>query len=242
MNKLGDTKMKKIFLIFALFLLFLGQASAYDPKPVGENLSFAITSNNATSCNITTLETKTLIDLNYEMSRNGQTFSATILSGNLSETGDTCFNIECSDGVSKTTGQRCYTLTPNGEEATIGKAVFYIGLVSILIIFLIICLVSFVKFDNLLNRVGMIGLGYLFLIAITFIGWNMAQDFLTSSPFLIEMMRIIFFVLIVGAFPLLIGAFAWYLLMLFKIKEIQNLMDKGMSFDEAERRQGRKYK
>jgi hypothetical protein len=38
------------------------------------------------------------------------------------------------------------------------------------------------------------------------------------------------------AFPLLIGAFAWYVIMLFQIKEIQTLMDKGFSEDEARRR------
>lgn len=234
--------MNKTILILIMGMVLFNFVSAYDTKPSGENLSFAITSNNATSCVIRTLELDGLTDLNYDMQQNGQTFSATILSGNLSKTGNGCFKIECYDGVNTITGDQCYTFTPNGEDASVGKAIFYIGLIFILIIFFIVCFISFIKFDNLLNRVGMIGFCYLLLIAITFIGWNMAQDFLTSSPFLIEMMRIIFFVLIVGAFPLLIGAFAWYLLMLFKIKEIQNLMDKGMSFDEAERRQGRKYK
>jgi hypothetical protein len=48
--------------------------------------------------------------------------------------------------------------------------------------------------------------------------------------------------LVVGMFPLVIGAFAWYVLMLFKIKEIERLMSKGMDMGEAEKRQGRKFK
>jgi len=135
-----------------------------------------------------------------------------------------------------------FTITPNGEDASIGKAVFYIGLLTVLLFFLVLIVLSFANFDNLLNRVGMIGLGYLLLISITFIGWNMAGDFLTSSPFLVEMLRILFWILIVGLFPLVIGGFAWYLIMLFKIKEIERLMDRGIDRDEAERRGGRKYK
>jgi len=97
----------------------------------------------------------------------------------------------------------------------------------------------FINFNNLLNRVGMIGIGYLLLIAITFISWQMASDFLLSAQFLVSMLRILFIVLMVGAFPLLIGAFAWYVLMLFKIKEIERLMGKGFSEQEARRRTSR---
>ncbi len=86
------------------------------------------------------------------------------------------------------------------------------------------------------------GFAYLLLISITFIAWNMAKDFLTSSPFLIEMMRIVFFILLAGAFPLLVGMFAYYLILVFKIKEIERLMSKGFSYDEAERRTGKKYR
>ena len=142
----------------------------------------------------------------------------------------------CDEFETYTSWQYDFTITPNGEEATIGTAVFYIGIFLVLIFFFAICIYAFVHFDNLLARVAMIGLGYLLLMAITFIGWNMAQDFLTSSPFLIEMLRILFWVMIVGLFPLIIGGFAWYVLMLFKIKEINNLMEHGMDMQEAERR------
>jgi hypothetical protein len=56
------------------------------------------------------------------------------------------------------------------------------------------------------------------------------------------MLNTLFIILIIGAFPLLIGMFAWYVIMLFQIKEIHRLMDKGLSYDEAKRRQGEKYK
>jgi hypothetical protein len=146
----------------------------------------------------------------------------------------------CNENGIDVGGKTDFTVTPNGQEATSGSAFFYIGLLAVLVIFLILCINAFVKFDNLLARVGMLGLSYLLLIAITFVSWNMASDFITSSPFLIDMLRILFWVLMAGAFPLLIGGFVWYLLLLFKIKEIQRLMDKGFSEDEAERRTGRR--
>lgn len=133
-----------------------------------------------------------------------------------------------------------FEVTPNGEEATIGKAVFYIGLLAILLFFIGLSIFGFVSFNNLLARVGLFGFSYLLLIAITFIGWNMANDFITSSPFLIYMLKIMFIVLMAGLFPLVIGAFAYYVIMLFKIKEIENLMKHGMSEQEAEHRAGRK--
>ena len=145
------------------------------------------------------------------------------------------------DGIDTIWGYT-FEVTPNGGTTSSGKAVFYSILLGVIMLFLILTIYLFISFDNLLNRVAMIGIGYLLLIAITFIGWNMASDFLTSAPFIISMLRILFFVFIAGAFPLLVGGFAWYVLMMFRIKEIQSLMDKGMPMEEAERRQGRKYK
>jgi len=158
------------------------------------------------------------------------------------ETGLYKVQMFCVDGTSSFSDEGFYDVTPNGQQATIGTSIFYVGLLLILVIFLIGTVVIFMETSNLLAKVGMFGLGYLLLIAITFISWNMAGDFLTSSPFLISMLRILFFVLIIGLFPLVLGGFVWYFLMLFKIKEIDRLMTKGFSFEDAERRTGRKYK
>ena len=134
-----------------------------------------------------------------------------------------------------------FKVTPNGEDATIGQGILYGFLLLILICFLIGSISLFAKYENLLSKVGMLGLSYLLLIAITFVAWNMAKDFITSSPFLISMLNIMFIVLVIGFFPLVIGAFAWYFIMLFKIKEIENLMKHGFSEQEAHERVRRKH-
>lgn len=160
--------------------------------------------------------------------------------GNFTTAGQYSYLIQCNSSTQGGFIAWTFEVTPNGELADTGTAVFYIGLLAVLLFFLALTIYSFTQFDNLLNRVGMIGIGYLLIIAITFIGWNMALDFLTSSPFLIEMLRILFFVFIIGFFPLVIGGFIWYFLMLWRIKEIQGLMGKGMSEDEAQRRVSRR--
>lgn len=165
-----------------------------------------------------------------------------ITSGNFSDLGLHSFFIWCNSSSFGGEVNGVFQVTPNGEEATTGKAVFYIGLLFVLLFFLGISIFFFSDTDNLLTKVGSLGIAYLLLIAVTFIAWNMAKDFLTSSPFLISMLNTLFIILIIGAFPLLIGMFAWYVIMLFQIKEIHRLMDKGLSYDEAKRRQGEKYK
>lgn len=159
-----------------------------------------------------------------------------ISGGNFSETGVYSYGIKC-EGVSFATGKSgVWEVTPNGLDLPVGNAFIYIGLLIVFVIFLIGTVVIFMSSENLLSRVNMIGLGYLLLIAINFIAWNMASDFLLSAPFIASMFRIIFFVLIIGLFPLVIAGFIYYLLMLFKIKEIERLMTRGLSYEDADRR------
>ena len=161
---------------------------------------------------------------------------------NFSQTGDYYYIAQCNSSTLGGFVEIPFLVTPNGFDVEVGKSIIDIGLLFVLIIFLIGAVFIFMESGNLLAKVGMIGIGYLLLISITFLSWNMASDFLLSAPFIASMFRIMFFVLIIGLFPLVIGAFVWYFLMLFKVKEIENLMTKGVSFEDAERRQGRKYK
>lgn len=170
-------------------------------------------------------------------------FVARINGSNFSTVGNYAYLVQCNGTVSfgGCAEKGLFMVTPTGIEASTGRSIVDMGLLLVLLVFFIGSVFIFVSFDNLLARVGTVGFGYLLLIAITFISWNMANDFLLSAPFIAEFFRILFFVLIIGLFPLLIGGFAWYVLMIFKIKEIQRLMDKGFSEEDAKRRtSGRK--
>lgn len=169
-------------------------------------------------------------------------FVARLSAGNFSTVGDYAYQVNCNGTIAQGgCGEKgLFTVTNSGYIATTGRAVVDIGLLLVLIIFLAGCVLLFITNDNLLARVGSLGIGYLLLIAITFISWQMGESFLISAPFIASMFEILFYVLIIGLFPLIIGAFAWYVIMLFKIKEIENLMKHGMSQDEAERRVSRR--
>lgn len=129
-----------------------------------------------------------------------------------------------------------FEITVNGKTATTGRALIDGALILVLVVFLICSLWIFLTTDNLLGKVGMVGFGYLLLIAISFISWNMASDFLLSAPFLASFFKILFIVLMVGLLPLIIGGFVWYFFMVFKVKEIERLMTRGFSVEEAKRR------
>jgi flagellar basal body-associated protein FliL len=167
---------------------------------------------------------------------NGIDFAMTINGSNFNSAGIYAYVIQCNstNEVGFYRGQ--FAVTPNGEIASEGDAIFYVGLLGVFLFFFAISIYIFMEGNNLLSKVGSLGFGYLLLIAITFIGWNMSNDFLTSSPFIIEMLRLLFIILMIGAFPLLVGAFAYYIYMITKIKEIERLMSRGFDEHEARRR------
>jgi hypothetical protein len=176
----------------------------------------------------------------YPMTQNGLNYYYDICNAS-SVLGEYVYCTEQDNDNLITTSCINYFITTTGNANSLTGILFYIGSIVVLFFFLGLCMFSFFKFDNLLNRVGMIGLTYLFLIAISFVAWQMATDFLTNASFVTDMMQIIFYVLIIGMFPLVIGGFAWYVIMVLRIKEINKLIEKGFSLEEAENRTSRRH-
>ena len=86
------------------------------PHKQNTNLEFSITSNFATSCELTTINSPNGI-LNIEQTDTSTgTFSFDVLASNYSSLGIYCHNIVCSDGVNTSSGSVCYDVTPTGEE------------------------------------------------------------------------------------------------------------------------------
>jgi hypothetical protein len=160
---------------------------------------------------------------------------------NFTEAGQYNYGIKCNSSAQGGTSVGLYEISHAGIELTQARATIDIGLLALMMLFFILSIFMFVKFENLLARVGSFGLGYLLLIAISFISWNMANDFLISAPFIVSMFRIIFLVLVIGLFPLIIGGFAYYFIMISRIKEIDDLMKHGISVSEAQERSGYKH-
>ena len=185
-------KAKTLFIIFVLILLqilislpFIRAETEIVKANVDTQLKFTCTTNNAIPSPSATYN----ITVNYP---NGTAFinnQATTPLGAGAFSYNTIFNetgmyrvqMFCYDGAYSYSNEGYYDVTPNGQDATVGSSILYIGLLVLLIIFLIGCVILFMEYDNLLARVGFLGLGYLLLIAISFVAWNMAKDFLTKK-------------------------------------------------------------
>ena len=129
--------LRKLFILMLALCLVLPVISAeYLPHKQNTDLSFSITSNNATNCNVSSYNYPNgIIEINEDMTKVGQTFNITIDSGNFSTLGSYCFNIQCYDGSSYETGSVCREVTAGGENNNIQTALvqilitlFFVGL------------------------------------------------------------------------------------------------------------------
>jgi uncharacterized membrane protein len=104
-----------MFLVMSMFL-FSFVSAEYLPHEYNTTLVFSITSNFATNCTLTTINTPNdTITINQADTSSG-TFTFSVLSGNYSSTGTYCHNIVCTDGTDTTTGQECREVTNNGNK------------------------------------------------------------------------------------------------------------------------------
>jgi hypothetical protein len=130
-----------------------------------------------------------------------------------------------------------FDVTPNGEVPTEANAIFYIGLLALLTFFFAILAYFGMSSESIWIRAAALGFGYLFLIGISFVAWNMAADFITSSPFLVTFLYWAFIVLMIGFFPFLLILFAYGIYMMVTVKEIKDMIERGIPENEAAERQ-----
>lgn len=100
-----------MFMLFSTFSFVKAETTTHQQNT---SLEFAVTSNTATSCILTTINKPSGIEnINQEATKNSQTFNFTILSGNFTELGIYRLNIECLGGNS---GYEEYEVTLSGVE------------------------------------------------------------------------------------------------------------------------------
>jgi len=128
-------KHEYLMLAFAiLFVTLLVPSVTAETYPQNTDLKFSITSNFATECVLTNLDTPTnVISIFQNGTKNSQTFNFTIDSTNLSELGSYKRWIECSDGTDKVTSYEVFKITTTGYELNMETTIVYI----IILLFLI---------------------------------------------------------------------------------------------------------
>lgn len=237
--------MKKLLLGIIIGLFLISGVSALDNyHKLDTSLSFSITSNNATSCNLTIINSPiNIIDINQEGTRYSQTFNFSVDAGNYTEKGVYCHNIECYDGVSYKTGQECYQINYFGKELTESQSQLYLGLLVILILILIGTFfgIGFLPRQNEKDPEGklisIIYLKYLRLplwlfiyfesLAIIYLSSGIARAFLVDTGF--SNLLFAFFKIMLGLTPLIvIILFVWFFIKIMEDKKLQQYMNRGL--------------
>lgn len=231
---------KQLILFLFAFIIISSFVSAENyPQSSEVDLKFNYAKFNACAanpCNVTIVNPLSAnIVTNLPTSENIGYSNFTLNSSQTSQTGTYQVFLIAANG---TFYDDNFGITPNGEVATSASAIFYIGLLGLLVIFFGLLVYFGVTTDHIWVKATSWGFGYLFLIGISFIAWRMSADFLTSSPFLIDFLRITFYVLMIGFFPFILVLFVYGVYMMLTIKEITDMIDKGIPEGEARERAG----
>jgi hypothetical protein len=167
------------------------------------------------------------------LTQNAGVFSYPLPSNLTSALGEYEMPVTCCDGSACGVRHLTYTITPNGEIASTGKGILYVGVLAVLFIFFIICVYFGLQMEIIALKTFLLLFGYILFIGITFIAWNLSIDYLTSAPFLIVVFKWVFYFFLVAFFPTLLVAVIYTLYMMTQIDAIKNMIDRGMPEDEA---------
>ena len=236
--------MKKCLLIFLLIIVSINIVNAYEPHKLNTTLSFSFTSNNATACNISTVNTPYgVVTINQESTKAEQTFNNTIAGGNFSEIGNYCFNLVCTDGNEIETGSVCREITYLGKQLSGARAGLYVGFLGLLILifFLNFFSMGFLPSKNQRNEEGRIMsisylkyfrnvlwmTGYFLFIGIIYIASNIAFAFL-EEELIAKTLFMIFRVSFMIAPIIVIVWMVFIFANMFHDKEFQKMLNRGI--------------
>ncbi len=236
----------KIPLVFVFILLILPLVSAlnFPTHKQSTDLEFSITSNNATQCNLTSINAPgSLITINQIGTKSFQTFNFTIAGGNYSEFGTYCHKIECTDGVKINSGEKCYEINYFGKELTESQSTIYIGLLAILILVLVVTVMGIGRLpkENAKDEFGRIMsinhlkhfrlvlwlVSYFLFIAIIYISSNIAFAFLSEQLFA-KVLFAIFVVLMSFSPIIVIVLMINFFVKFYHDKEFQSMLNRGI--------------
>jgi len=236
--------MKKIYLLLIIGMFLISFSSAYIPHQVDKNLTFAITSNNATACVLTTINSpNNTFYINQTATKNSQTFNFTIDKGNFSFQGIYEMNIECTDGTTVVSGKEIREVNYFGKNISEAQSTIYIGLFAILILIMFITFWGIGKLpkDNARDDRGRIVeinhlkhlrlvlwiFLYFFFTAIIFLASNLAFAFLQEELFAQLLFKL--FQILLGLSPLfIIILLISFFVRLYHDRQFQRLLNRGM--------------
>ncbi len=147
--------MKKLYLALIVGMFLIGFASATDyPHKQNTELNFSVTSNFATSCELTTINTPNGVLTIEQTDTNTGTFNFNVLAGNYSTLGTYCHNIVCTDGTDTTSGQECREVTPSGSLITQGNSLVLFGSLLVMVVLSLVFLFIANNSENIVAKIA----------------------------------------------------------------------------------------
>ncbi|HUS51417.1 MAG TPA: hypothetical protein VMZ91_14705 [Candidatus Paceibacterota bacterium] len=206
--------MKQKNILFGLITLVLlslvitsVSAQDYLPHKIDTDLNLIVSSNNASQCNITSIQysdgSASLVT--FKMDKTSTSFNYTIDDGNFSSLGDICFDITCTDNSTNEVGSICRTVTPNGVVQSTAQG---IGSISFLILILVLTFIfgwmgfKLVESDKLwVLGVFFLFLSILFIVYDVWLGYEYHRNYTGSANSGVpEIIFYIFMFLLVAGF------------------------------------------
>lgn len=148
--------------------------------------------------------------------------------------------VTCIDRGNNGTKNFNFKITYSGEESTISDSLLYGITIFVLLLFLTFCSIGFSKYKTLPLRTLLGGAIYLQVIALSYILWITTENIIFTTSFLPKIFYWILIVLMILAFPLLLGIltlFMWYMI---TVKPIKDMLNNGVPEDRALAKYGRK--
>lgn len=168
--------MKKIIAIMMLGIFLFSLASALDEHERNTEYDLLISSNNATSCDLTYLRypNNSINNLSMSMNRDERDFTILVGKSNFTDLGNTYMHVTCFDGSGYSTGSKGVLVTPSGRSDNVG---FFIILI---VIIYGTALTGFLTKNEIITLFGALSM---FWIGIYFVtqGIVIYQDWLTNA-------------------------------------------------------------
>jgi hypothetical protein len=169
-----------------------------------------------------------------------------IAGGNFSNVGDYYYGTRCNSTILGGMMTGTWKVTPNGEEPTTPKTFLYFIGVLFAILMLVMAIFGIFKVENYIGRFALYWTAHLLLVAVSFMLWNGLGNFLTGHPFIIGFFKILWWISITSMFPMLILSVVWIFYTHVFTKEMERLINGGMSpeeaFERTKRRKGGFFK
>ena len=190
-------KHQKFLFLFILLIFSILNVSAYIPHKQNTNLELVISSNNATSCNVSYISSPNGKDyLNLLMTKNGNSYNLTLNKENFTSIGTHCMGIVCTDGVKIEDGSVCRDVSVSGSgDLSAGSGLSLFGSLVVIILVGIFFFVLSFRFNNPTSKFAMIIISSIILLISVFYSMVMVQQNLGGFSNIIESYSAFFMVL-----------------------------------------------